>query len=251
MFSIAVYETADDIKKVVAHCLGEVLFHKNLICDILWLKMLPKEDKRTAYFPSVRVALLSLDLPQCKILAEAIYHSNPHCRIVFYSNSMKNMIPFLHTRPIGFCLCQAPNLGKQAFSKIIADVFDDIGKDPAILAFETREGVYLRPTAQIMYFQSELKLVSVFSENSTPICIVRKMSEVQQHLAQIGLSDSFLRIHQSYIVNKEYISELNKRDHRILLKNGEELPISDSKYESVLRALRNNDAPTNAKNDAS
>ena len=102
-----------------------------------------------------------------------------------------------------------------------------------------------------MYFQSELKLVSVFSENSTPICIVRKMSEVQQHLAQIGLSDSFLRIHQSYIVNKEYISELNKRDHRILLKNGEELPISDSKYESVLRALRNNDAPTNAKNDAS
>jgi two-component system LytT family response regulator len=48
----------------------------------------------------------------------------------------------------------------------------------------------------------------------------------------------FIRVHQSHLVNKEYISSFSKKEgFNLLLENGEIIPVSKNKKEEVVKEL--------------
>jgi two-component system LytT family response regulator len=49
---------------------------------------------------------------------------------------------------------------------------------------------------------------------------------------------SFIKVHQSHLVNKEYISSFSKKEgFNLLLENGEIIPVSKNKKEEVVKEL--------------
>ncbi len=48
----------------------------------------------------------------------------------------------------------------------------------------------------------------------------------------------FIKVHQSHLVNKEYISSFSKKEgFNLLLENGEIIPVSKNKKEVVVKEL--------------
>ena len=53
------------------------------------------------------------------------------------------------------------------------------------------------------------------------------LKDIENEIAEYG----FIRIHQSYLVNFQYINIIKQKE--IVLDNGQSLPISRGKYENV------------------
>ncbi|MBR4039923.1 MAG: LytTR family transcriptional regulator [Clostridia bacterium] len=239
MFLIAVYEERQEVCGFIRKHIEEYAFHTNLICRTLWMSRFPSEEKRAEFFPQVRFALISLDMPDAQRMAEEIYSGSRDCRIVFFSRVDCELASLLAVRPIGYFRCPDGTGCPWTLSELIPAVMADIRMHAGSFAIENRDGLYILRSDSILYFQSELKNVSIQCEKLPAIVLVRKLSEIQKHLTEQQLGDAFIRIHQSYIVNKAHIRYLDKRSHWVELSNGERLPVSDSKYEAVRSVLKN------------
>lgn len=83
-------------------------------------------------------------------------------------------------------------------------------------------------------------------ESQGPYSLV--ICETQNVISTRGIGDfekslfrhSFLRIHHSHLVNIKFINTFNKRDMSIILKNGEELPVSFRRKNDLLGILSGN-----------
>lgn len=237
MFLISVYEERQEVRSVIHKQIEEYAFRSNLIYRTLWMSRIPSIDKRTELFPQIQLALLSLDMPNAQFIAKEVYRFNKDCRIIFFSEISHNLLPLLSVRPIGFFLHSDQSEQPRSLGELFSAVISDIRNHASSFVIENRDGLYILKTDGILYFQSELKNVSIQCVTQPSILIVRKLSEIQNNLADQNLTDAFIRIHQSYLVNRLHIRSLDKRNHWVELSNGERLPISDSKYEAVRRTL--------------
>lgn len=236
MFLIAVYEERAELRSLIRRHIGEYAFRENLICRTLWMDRLPGEEKRAEFFPQIQLALISLDMPEPQRVAAELYRANGDCRIVFFSGQDADLRPLLPVRPIGFFRYpetpESPSL-----DGLIASVVSDICGNAGSFAVENRDGLYILQTESILYFRSELKNVSIRLTDDSSVLMVRKLSEIQSALTEQRLAERFLRVHQSYIVNRSHIRCLDRRNHWLELTGGEQLPVSDSRYEAVRAAL--------------
>ncbi len=237
MFLIAVYEERQEVCSLISRQLKEYAFQTNLIYRTLWMNRTPSGEKIEEFFPQVQLALLSLDMPDAQLIAGELYRRNEDCRIIFFSETSCDLVPLLSVRPIGFFNNPDETDQPHSLDELIAAVILDIRAHTGSFMIENRDGLYILKTGSILYFQSELKNVLIQCETHPPILLVRKLSEIQKNLAAQNLTDEFIRIHQSYIVNRAHIRYMDKRDHWVELSSGERLPISDSRYESVRKML--------------
>jgi two-component system LytT family response regulator len=66
------------------------------------------------------------------------------------------------------------------------------------------------------------------------ILVTKTLKEYDEILSAEG----FLRVHQSHLVNLAYIKSLMKTDgNYLVLKNGQEVPVSSRKRSDVMRML--------------
>jgi len=119
----------------------------------------------------------------------------------------------------------------------------------ALLAYLKREEVFLKrilikadnrihiiPVEDIQWFEADGYNIKIF--NLTESFKLRKtMKEIEQKLDP----RIFLRIHRSYIINMDYIKEIQewfKGDYLVILKSGKKLTISKNYYRKVISRLR-------------
>jgi len=119
----------------------------------------------------------------------------------------------------------------------------------ALLAYLKREEVYLKrilikmdnrihiiPVEDIQWFEADGYNIKIFSQAET-FKLRKTMKEIEQKLDP----KIFLRIHRSYIINMEYIKEMQewfKGDYLVILKSGKKLTISKNYYRKVITRLR-------------
>lgn len=84
---------------------------------------------------------------------------------------------------------------------------------------------------QVWYFESQERKILVHG-TSEPLSFYQKLDQLQETLAD----SSFIRCHQSYLVNAEMIQSM--QNSSLLLKNGKTLPVSRRYYQDVRAALR-------------
>lgn len=77
----------------------------------------------------------------------------------------------------------------------------------------------------IYYFESENKTVKIHCTNNI-IKFYGKLNDVEQKL-----NDSFMRIHNSILVNSIYVSQFKYNEIKMI--NGELLPISQSRRQDI------------------
>ena len=86
---------------------------------------------------------------------------------------------------------------------------------------------------EILYVESDGNYSTIFLTNGHKIVLTKKLKEVNEILP----SDTFYRIHNSYIINLNKIKEFIKTDGYIVLETNHKIPVSRQKKSDFLDLL--------------
>ncbi|MEO6820409.1 MAG: LytTR family DNA-binding domain-containing protein [Ginsengibacter sp.] len=101
------------------------------------------------------------------------------------------------------------------------------------LALSTTKGVFFYAPADILYCEGENNYTQFTFNTHKPVMISRTLGEYEDLLEEYG----FLRIHKSYLVNKKFVTSVD-RDGNILMANGKSFPISRRRKEMIMNSLK-------------
>lgn len=181
------------------------------------------------YAGQLQIALINLDCSEGKECGHVLYEENPDCRIMYYRSEPCTLTPLISSRPISFFLWPK---GKEVFLQRFDAMCRDVIRTQTF-HYETRSRKYLILKSNILYFQSDLRYVDIHVTKGENPRILAKLTEMEP-LA----GDTFVRIHKSYLVNARHVCYLDKKNHHVLMSNGEQIPVSDAQYENACEKLR-------------
>lgn len=102
------------------------------------------------------------------------------------------------------------------------------------LLLRTSDTLHLVDTCDIMYCKSENSYTTFFLTDGQEIIVSRSIKEYEDMLEGY----SFIRPHQSYLVNLEQVVKVDKTDGGfIIMKNSKEIPISSRRKQMILERL--------------
>lgn len=229
MICTSVYDTNQKNRNQIREWIVDYLIRVGMDMDILWFTKGFSEEK--IHKPIVmHIALVSLDDEAGFEIGKKLYKMNPECRILYYSARQQDVPALLPTRPICVYLWHE---GKEVFQQKLRMVLDDISHSQNNFYLETRKDIFFIPYRDILYLQSDLKHVRIHSLDTTENIISAKLSQLEPKL-----DSHFVRIHKSYIVNSCHVRSIDKKNHTVMLLNGEVLPISDAQYDAAVKKFR-------------
>lgn len=89
---------------------------------------------------------------------------------------------------------------------------------------------------EILYCQSTDNYTTLFLTNGEKVLASKTIKHFEEIMAPLG----FLRPHQSYLINRMYIEEYNKKDGGFfVLKNDTVIPVSRQRKEEILQLFKN------------
>lgn len=95
--------------------------------------------------------------------------------------------------------------------------------------------IYIQPN-DVLYCKSDGNYTTIHFKDEKKEVISKKIKEMEVSFQ----NTSFFRVHNSYLVNIQYISEFVKTDgFHIILENGETIPVSRQRKTELLRLLGN------------
>lgn len=230
MICLAVFEADPSRKATIKDWLVRYTVQQNCEMELLWFVDDDPAPKMEKHAERIQIALISLDSEKGFEIGQALYEKNPDCRILYYRSAECDLVPLLSSRPVSFYLWQN---GREVFLEKLDKVYNDVLLSQTTFRYETKNKLYLLPKRNILYFQSDLRYVNIRLLHGEHPRILAKLSEIEQ-LA----GDFFVRIHKSYLVNPRHVLWMDKKNHLVLLTNGEQLPVSDAQYEKACEKLR-------------
>ncbi|MCQ2482978.1 MAG: LytTR family DNA-binding domain-containing protein [Clostridia bacterium] len=163
-------------------------------------------------------------------LAEQMLQKNPAVKIIFISGYHKYAQDIFRVSPVYYL--QKPiqeNMLDTAYMKAINELGS---KQEATFTFNKNGSLYTLPCSEIIYFESSKRCCTIhYAKDNSLDCI--EMSEFYSKLNDLDdtLPDYFIRCHQSYLVNMNYISSIEKKHLNLVTK--ETLPISQSRVQEL------------------
>lgn len=86
---------------------------------------------------------------------------------------------------------------------------------------------------QIVYIKSEGNSCEFFFENNHPLIITQTLKQLEELLPE----NTFLRVHNSYIINLNHIKEYHKAEDYLVMSNKKGIPISRQRKNMVFNKL--------------
>ena len=110
---------------------------------------------------------------------------------------------------------------------------DSLSPNSGSIALNTQEEIRLIKIADIIRLEAMGNYTTFYIEGQSKMLVTRTMKEFEN-----TLPNSFLRTHQSHLVNKEHIKSYVKTEGGyLLLKDGSNIPVSVRKKSYVMDAL--------------
>lgn len=111
----------------------------------------------------------------------------------------------------------------EAIDKAIEQHNNDLNE---YIKIETKTQIYNISLAKICYVESEGHYIIIYGGEGT-ISVNMKLSEFEKKIAESGTQMTFVRCHQSYLVNTRYIRKMN--NNSLLLADNVLIPVSRNK----------------------
>lgn len=103
------------------------------------------------------------------------------------------------------------------------------------LALHSQEKIEIVEIGNIVRCESNVNYTQFYFSNGTKILVTKTLKEFDKMLSEFG----FYRVHQSHLINIDYLKEYVKIDGGYLkMKDGASVPISTRKKSSVLKLLQ-------------
>jgi two-component system LytT family response regulator len=110
----------------------------------------------------------------------------------------------------------------------------NMGEGPKRLALNSQDKIQVVKISDIVRCESSGSYTLFFIEGGDQILVTKTLKEFDNMLCDQG----FVRVHQSHLVNLDYIKEFVKVDGGFLvLKNKHEIPVSSRKRSLVMKVL--------------
>ncbi len=155
--------------------------------------------------------------------AEQLLHREGSPVIVFITSMLESAVDGYRVNAAGFLL---KPLQQEAFNETMERVMrQKLMSHDATLSIVYDHVPMKLPLAQIVLLENQLHRVHIRLTDGHSYTINQKLSELQEKLAPYA---SFLRCHQSYIVNLDFVKELE--DACFLMCDGQRVPISRAYY---------------------
>jgi len=123
------------------------------------------------------------------------------------------------------------NYTTERLEKILLNI-NSIEKQKKI-TFNTDGKLVFLESDQILYAESDGNYSTIYLTDGHKIVLTKKLKEVNELLP----SDSFFRIHNSYIINLTKIKEFLKTDGYVILESNHKIPVSRQKKSDFLDLL--------------
>ena len=226
----AVFDTNEESRTRIRQRLIRYLMQASREMDMLWFTEAVSVEKIAKYGSQIHFALICLDDEAGAEVGQNLYRENPTCRICYYRTEPCDLVPLLSSRPISFYLWKQ---GEKTFTQTLDATTNELATAKDLFQYETRRDLYLIPLQNILYVQSDLKYVVIHTVSGTEERLFAKLSQVENKL-----NSRFVRVHKSFIVNSDYVTFVDKKEHAVVLAGGEHIPISEAQYEQAMQKFR-------------
>lgn len=107
------------------------------------------------------------------------------------------------------------------------------------ISIHTREKIILIRVKELFYLKADGTTTSYFLNTGKRILSTKPIGKniIQLPIAKDAFSHGFYRCHSSYVVNLFYVKEFNKKGQTLVLENGTEIPVSQSRKELLLKLI--------------
>ncbi len=171
-----------------------------------------------------KILFLTLEKEAKNIInySKRLQDRNPELKIIYLSELNESIFEVFKADPT-YVLCKPLDMNhvKESIRKALQELKQAGGR---VFTIINKQGIFTVPYVNIYYVESDKRKLNIYGEEGLVKSINLKISDflTYEH------GDSFLQCHKSYAVNLRHISQLEK--YSIILKNGKELPISQSRY---------------------
>lgn len=156
--------------------------------------------------------------------------------IVFVSGHETYMKELFYAEPFRFLV---KPIDTKEFGAVFADAYQRIRKKPEYFSFSYNKELTKIPLGRISYFESCNRVIYVHETRAVGAeyaeqkeikhKLYGKMNDVERQLSASNVR--FLRIHQSYLVNFDYIKSMNFT--KVIMLDGTVLQISEDRQKNV------------------
>lgn len=195
--------------------------------DVYWLIGERMEAELVERVESANLLLVSMRSDALLPLARAARKRNAACRLLVYCGQAERLPAWLPAGPLD--LCETDGSLDRALLRLIEEVQQDEG----LFHIRTRQETLHVPYGRILYFESDLKHVEMVYGSGRSGRFSAKLDQIEESVGKVA----FLRIHQSFLVNRRAILSLDHVTHEALLTSGDRLPVSRNYYLGVLEDL--------------
>ena len=231
MFNIAVFDRNIEHLKQIENYLNAFLFNE---CEYEIFKFLTEDDLITFFEEeSVSFNLIILDADSETnvgfFAAEYIRRVNVKVEIVFITFDVSGLQKGYKYNAFDYLI---KPVEPSEFNETLNRLFYYKQNSKSYFYIKINGSINRFDENEIVFFASTARKVSLFTEDDC-VDFYAKLDEVMEQLDNYN----FLRIHQSYIVNRQYVEKIEKQ--QVIMENGEILPISKKYFEDLKNAFEN------------
>lgn len=177
------------------------------------------------------VILLDITMKQCDGMtaAKRIREKDKNVMIVFVTASAEYVFSGYEVRAFRYVL--KPEL-LHGFGRVFRECLDELTKSNEVrFCFKTATETVSLPVRDILYFESNRRIITVRCESGAEYTFYSKLDTVQEELK----NNDFVRCHQSYLVNASRITSV--RSGELTLSDSRVLPVSKHRAKETNEAF--------------
>lgn len=150
--------------------------------------------------------------------------------LIYISSKTQYAMELFQNRPFHFLV---KPLNREKIRSTLDNVFRLAGKNNDIFAYQNKQGCFQVKYKEILYFQSNGRVIYVVTEKGTG-SFYGKLSQVAEKVPR----ELFLRIHKSYLINHTHVRRFAY--DWVEMVNGDTLGISKANRVEIRRMIREN-----------
>lgn len=177
----------------------------------------------------VKVDILFLDIEMSNHngieVARRIREENSDMIIIFFSSHEKYLIDLFEVMPFRFV---SKPLKEDQVQKAMLSALEKLNRNHQFFEYTFKQNCYKLYLKDIVYFESDRRVVKIIGKQEEKMgSFYARLNDVEQSIK----SDRFLRVHQSYLVNYDWIKVLNQKE--ITSFDNQIIQISEDRNKSV------------------
>ncbi len=234
MYQIAICDDEKSFCESLRDCISEICENENIKCNV---SIYNSSDDFIGYLlegNKIDLVFLCVGTQVCngihagKVIREVL--ENFQIQIVYISYEKRYAMDLFATQPIDFLI---KPIEKVQIDKLIHRFVIHQNSVRKMFSFKESYGDMQIPYSSIMYFKSKDHKIIIHT-NDGKNEFYAKLSDIEKIVP-----DYFIRIHQSYLVNENFIECIHYNN--IILRNEQKLPISKT-YRGIIHEMVKNRA---------